>query len=36
MILNMTDSLAELKAGKLIGAKTLKLACGLQNFHQKY
>ena len=35
IILNMTHSLAELKAGKLIGTKTLKLACGLTKFPEE-
>lgn len=32
IIVNMTDSLAALKSGKLIGSKSLKLACGLTEF----
>ncbi|MFT6801391.1 MAG: hypothetical protein ACJA2N_000562 [Salibacteraceae bacterium] len=31
----MTHSLAELKSGKLIGSKTLKLACGLRSFPEE-
>jgi predicted Ser/Thr protein kinase len=31
----MTHSLAELKSGKLIGSKTLKLACGLMEFPEE-
>jgi len=35
IIVNMTDTLAALKAGKLIGSKTLKLAGGLTEFPEE-
>ncbi len=34
-ILNMKHTLEELKSGKLIGSKTLKLACGLKEFPEE-